>query len=256
MTTTKETLASDISAHRAIDRTKQGNAEGFEALYGLHKRRVYSLCLRMTGNAAEAEDLTQDAFLQAFRKIETFRGESAFSTWLHRMTVNVVLMHLRKKRVPEVSLDERDPHQEDGSKKDVGSRDTVLAGSIDRVNLGRAIERLPAGYRMTFILHDVDGYEHNEIAEMMGRTIGNSKSQLHKARMKLRGLLQPSSAERSAQRVVGENKAFRAAKPRVLRRTTPTFTPPEIPDPREYIKERPCEDQASDARDYCSRAAG
>jgi len=185
----------------AIEQAKGGDAYAFEQLYGLHKRRVYSLCLRMTGNTAEAEDLTQEAFLQLYRKIGTFRGESAFSTWLHRLSVNVVLMHLRKKGLPEVSLEETlEPQQEDGPKKDIGARDNVLAGSIDRVNLERAIENLPPGYRIIFVLHDIEGYEHNEIAEMMGCSIGNSKSQLHKARMKLRDLLKLSKAEKAARR--------------------------------------------------------
>ena len=188
-----------LSEAEAIDRAKQGDAESFEALYALHKRRVYSLCLRMTGNTAEAEDLTQDAFLQLYRKIATFRGESAFSTWLHRLAVNVVLMHLRKKSLPEVSLEASlEPQQEDGPKKDIGARDNVLAGAIDRVNLTRAIASLPRGYRVIFVLHDIEGYEHNEIAEMMGCSIGNSKSQLHKARMKLRDILRERRIEKAA----------------------------------------------------------
>ena len=93
-----------------------------------------------------------------------------------------------------------EPQQEDGPKRDFGARDNVLAGSIDRVNLERSIESLPPGYRLIFVLHDVEGYEHNEIAEMMGCSIGNSKSQLHKARMKLRDLLKLSQAERNAKR--------------------------------------------------------
>ncbi len=201
MTATKKILAGGLSEQEAIERAKQGDAESFEVLYGLHKRRVYSLCLRMMGNTAEAEDLTQEAFLQLFRKIATFRGESAFSTWLHRLTVNVVLMHLRKKGLDTVSLEETlDPQQEGGPKKDVGVRDNVLAGSIDRVNLQRSIELLSPGYRIVFVLHDVEGYEHNEIAQMMGCSVGNSKSQLHKARMKLRELLRLSQAERAAKR--------------------------------------------------------
>jgi RNA polymerase sigma-70 factor, ECF subfamily len=201
LTIARQTLAGGITEQEAIDRAKQGNAESFEALYLLHKRRVYSLCLRMTGNTASAEDLTQEAFLQLYRKIGTFRGESAFSTWLHRLSVNVVLMHLRKKSLPEVSLEESlEPQQEDGPRKDVGTRDNVLAGSIDRLNLQRAIESLPPGYRVIFVLHDVEGYEHNEIAEMMGCSIGNSKSQLHKARMKLRELLKLGKAEKAAGR--------------------------------------------------------
>lgn len=196
----KKTIASGLSEAEAIDRAKQGDAEAFEGLYVLHKRRVYSLCLRMTGNTAEAEDLTQEAFLQLYRKIASFRGESAFSTWLHRLAVNVVLMRLRKKGLPQVSLEETlEPQQEDGPRKDIGTRDNVLAGSIDRISLERAIERLPPGYRMVFVLHDIEGYEHNEIAEMLGCSIGNSKSQLHKARMKLRDLLKTSRAEKAVQ---------------------------------------------------------
>ena len=174
----------------AIRLAQQGDAGAFELIYRLHSRRVYALCLRMVGNPAEAEDLTQDAFLQLFRKIATFRGESAFSTWLHRLAVNVVLMHLRKKGLPQVSLEETlEPSQEDGPRKDIGARDLMLSGSVDRVTLERAIENLPPGYRLVFVLHDVEGYEHNEIAGMLECSIGNSKSQLHKARMKLRDLL-------------------------------------------------------------------
>lgn len=200
-TARRTTSVAGVSEAEAIEKAKGGDAIAFEILYGLHKRRVYSLCLRMTGNTAEAEDLTQEAFLQLYRKIGTFRGESAFSTWLHRLSVNVVLMHLRKKGLPEVSLEETlEPQQEDGPKKDIGARDNVLAGSIDRVNLERAIENLPPGYRIIFVLHDIEGYEHNEIAEMMGCSIGNSKSQLHKARMKLRDLLKQSKAEKAVRR--------------------------------------------------------
>ena len=145
----------------------------------------------MVGNTAEAEDLTQEAFLQLFRKISTFRGESAFSTWLHRLAVNVVLMKLRKKSGKETSLEQvTEPDEESGGpRRDFGAADLKLSGSLDRVNLERAVGQLPPGYRAVFVLHDVEGYEHNEIAEIMGCSIGNSKSQLHKARMRLRELL-------------------------------------------------------------------
>jgi len=186
-----------LSEAEAIERAKQGDAEAFEALYNLHKRRVYSLCLRMTANTAEAEDLTQEAFLHLFRKIGTFRGDSAFSTWLHRMAVNVVLMHLRKKGLPVVSLEETTEGEEDAPKKDFGAEDVNLAGSIDRLRLQNAVERLPPGYRAIFVLHDVEGYEHNEIADLVGCSIGNSKSQLHKARMKLREFLKMNRAEKA-----------------------------------------------------------
>ena len=178
-----------------ISKAQAGDIECFEVLYHRHKRRVFSLCLRMTGNPAQAEDFTQEAFLQLYRKIGSFRGESAFSTWLHRLSVNIVLMHFRKKGLPEISLEEAlEPQQEEAPRKDIGRRDDVLHGSIDRITLERAIAELPPGYRIIFVLHDVEGYEHNEIAEMLGCSIGNSKSQLHKARMKLRTLL-PSNRE-------------------------------------------------------------
>ncbi|MGA9132753.1 MAG: RNA polymerase sigma factor, partial [Candidatus Sulfotelmatobacter sp.] len=127
--------------------------------------------------------------LQLFRKISTFRGESAFSTWLHRLAVNVVLMHLRKKGLQQVSLDEVDSSQDEPVKRDYGDYDRRLMGSVDRISLTRAIAELPPGYRTVFVLHDVEGYEHNEIAEIMKCSVGNSKSQLHKARMKLRDWL-------------------------------------------------------------------
>jgi RNA polymerase sigma-70 factor (ECF subfamily) len=186
-----------LSEAEAIERAKQGDAEAFEVLYNLHKRRVYSLCLRMTANAAEAEDLTQEAFMQLFRKIATFRGESAFSTWLHRMAVNVVLMQLRKKGLVVVPLEDDIETEEEAPKKDFGAQDLALEGSIDRLRLQNAIGKLPPGYRSIFVLHDVEGYEHNEIAEIIGCSIGNSKSQLHKARMKLRELLRTRRAEKA-----------------------------------------------------------
>ena len=151
----------------------------------------------MTGNTAESEDLTQEAFLQLYRKIATFRGESAFSTWLHRLAVNVVLMRLRKKGLPVVSLEETIETDEETPKKELGTEDVRLTGSIDRLQLQRAIDRLPPGYRTVFVLHDVEGFEHNEIAEMIGCSIGNSKSQLHKARLKLRDVLKFMRAEKA-----------------------------------------------------------
>ena len=197
MTGASKKSGEKLSEAEAIERAKQGDAAAFEVLYNLHKRRVYSLCLRMTTNTAEAEDLTQEAFLQLFRKIGTFRGESAFSTWLHRMAVNVVLSQLRKKGLQVVPLDDENEGEEETPKKDYGAQDNVLAGSLDRLQLKNAIDRLPPGYRSIFVLHDVEGFEHNEIAEMVGCSIGNSKSQLHKARMKLRELLKTSRAEKA-----------------------------------------------------------
>ena len=147
--------STELSEAEAIERAKLGDAEAFQVLYDKHKRRVYSLCLRMTANTAEAEDLAQEAFLQLYRKIATFRGESAFSTWLHRLSVNVVLMHLRKKSLPVVSLEETTQGNEDDSaKKDFGADDIALSGSIDRMQLQRAVDSLPPGYRTIFVLHE------------------------------------------------------------------------------------------------------
>ncbi|MBV8050370.1 MAG: sigma-70 family RNA polymerase sigma factor [Acidobacteriaceae bacterium] len=197
MTGARKLQGDKLSEAEAIERAKQGDAEAFETLYHLHKRRVYSLCLRMTANTASAEELTQEAFLQLYRKIGTFRGESAFSTWLHRMAVNVVLMQLRKKGLAVIPLEETLESDEESHKKEPGADDVRLAGSIDRLQLEHAIANLPPGYRAVFLLHDVEGYEHNEIAKIVGCSIGNSKSQLHKARMKLRDLLKTSRAEKA-----------------------------------------------------------
>ena len=195
------------SETQLVARAQRGDEEAFAALFEMHKRRVYSLCLRMTGNTAEAEDLTQEAFLQLFRKISTFRGESAFSTWLHRLSVNVVLMHLRKKGLQQVSLDEVDSSQDEPVKRDYGDNDRRLMGSVDRISLTRAIAELPPGYRTVFVLHDVEGYEHNEIAEIMKCSVGNSKSQLHKARMKLRDWLRHNQGLMTADEPVTSDQA-------------------------------------------------
>jgi len=192
---TRPIQSGELTEAEAIRRAQQGDADAFERIYQLHSRRVYALCLRMVSNPAEAEDLTQESFLQLFRKIGTFRGESAFSTWLHRLSVNVVLMRLRKKTLAQTSLEEAtEPDEESGGpRRDFGGPDLRLAGSVDRLNLERAVEQLPPGYRSVFVLHDVQGYEHNEIANIMQCSIGNSKSQLHKARMRLRELLQETA---------------------------------------------------------------
>lgn len=164
----------------------QGDMGAFEELYRKHQRRVYALCLRMTNNAAEAEDLTQEAFVQLYRKIGSFRGESAFTTWLHRLTVNQALMHFRKKSVKlELTTEEGETPVQIVN----GTENPHRMPVVDRIALDRAIAQLPNGYRTVFILHDVEGHEHEEIARMLGCSVGTSKSQLHKARMKLRGLL-------------------------------------------------------------------
>lgn len=184
------TTPSEAERARILAQAQAGDHLAFAQIYALHKRRIYSLCLRMVGNVAEAEDLTQETFLQLHRKLSTFRGDSAFSTWLHRLTINLVLMQLRRKGLPVISLDEAmEPTPGEGPGRSFGAADLQLNGAIDRLALERAIADLPAGYRLIFILHDVEGYEHNEIATMLDCSIGNSKSQLHKARLRLREFL-------------------------------------------------------------------
>jgi RNA polymerase sigma-70 factor (ECF subfamily) len=179
------------SEAEAIRQAKDGVAAAFEYLYKAHCRRVYNLCLRMTKNPAEAEDLTQQAFLQLFRKVSTFRGESGFSTWLHRVTMNIVLMHLRGKKPTELLAEDVERcTSNDERSTGHSSSDTSMFGAIERLNLMRAIRKLPSGYKQVFLLHDVIGYEHREIAGFLRCSKGSSKSQLHKARKRLRCLLQ------------------------------------------------------------------
>jgi RNA polymerase sigma-70 factor (ECF subfamily) len=180
-----------LSEIEIIRRAQDGDEAMFEYLYRLHSRRVYAVCLRLLKDPTEAEDLTQEAFLLLVRKISTFRGESAFSTWLHRLAVNRVLMHLRKKSPQVVSIEVApDPHDETGALSiDIGRPDLLMEGTLDRINLERCIAQLPVGCRTIFVLHDVQGHEHREIATILGRSIGASKSQLHKARRRLRELL-------------------------------------------------------------------
>jgi len=171
---------------------QSGDAAAFERIYRLHSRKVYNLCLRMAGDRTEAEDLTQDVFLQLFRKIGMFRGESAFSTWLHRVAVNTVLQRFRKKAPAETSAETiLNPEEEFATlPTEFGGPDLRLNGVIDRITLHAAINELAPGYKAMFVLHDVEGYDHSEIARMFGCTVGNSKSQVHKARLQLRKALQ------------------------------------------------------------------
>jgi RNA polymerase sigma-70 factor, ECF subfamily len=168
---------------------QQGDADAFAALFNANKAKVYSLCLRMTSNTAEAEDLTQVAFLQVFRKLATFRGDSTLSTWLYRVAVNTVLMHFRKRGMRQLSLDEPVGHAADAPKREPGKLDDRLSGCVDRIALIRAMRELPLGYRTIFVLHEVEGYEHHEIARLLRCSVGTSKSQLHKAKARMRELL-------------------------------------------------------------------
>jgi RNA polymerase sigma-70 factor (ECF subfamily) len=194
---TKDVVGSDESNNtrrtcsdiELVKRAQRGESEAFADLFHAHKARVYSICLRMTNNTAQAEDLTQDAFLQVFRKLSTFKGNSALSTWLYRIAVNTVLMHFRKKALKQISLDEPSSHDATMVKREYGSRDGRLAGAVDRITLARAIKDLPTGYRTIFLLHEVEGYEHQEIAKILDCSVGNSKSQLHKAKLRIREFL-------------------------------------------------------------------
>ena len=183
-----------------------GDIDAFEKIYRQYHRRVYALCLRMVRNATQAEDLTQEVFIQLFRKIHTFRADSSFSTWLHRLTVNQVLMHFRK---PNVKTE----HTTDDGTMPIrvasGTEHPSKMAVIDRISLNEAIGQLAPGYRIVFILHDVEGYEHEQISQMLGCAVGTSKSQLHKARIKLRILL-----------------GYRKAVPRRIRKSKPSLTPP------------------------------
>ena len=204
-----------------IKRAQQGDWDAFTVLFHAHRPRIYSVCLRMTNSTAEAEDLTQDAFLQVFRKIPTFRGDSAFSTWLHRIAVNTVLMKFRKKSPREVSLDA--PYtNSDGAEihSEYGTKDSRLASCVDRVALACAIKELPHGYKTIFLLHEVEGHEHREIGEMLGCSVGNSKSQLHHAKLRLRTLLAVSGSPSTMIR--SHRSSTKPARPRLHH---PVFQP-------------------------------
>lgn len=175
-----------------VQRAQDGDEQAFATLFELHKKRVYSVCLLMTKDVAEAEDLTQEAFLQVFRTIRTFRGDAAFSTWLYRIAVNTVLMKLRRsKSRTALSLSEPVSPDSPSLSHDIGMNDSCLTGTIDRISLLRAIETLPEGCRTIFSLHEIEGYQHHEIAALLHCSVGNSKSQLHKAKMKMREFLFP-----------------------------------------------------------------
>jgi RNA polymerase sigma-70 factor (ECF subfamily) len=179
-----------LSERETIRLAQEGDASAFEHIYQLHSSRVYALCLRMVRNPAEAEDLTQETFLLVFRKLPTFRGESAFSTWLHRLAVNVVLMSLRKRQVP---LDELENQETPGIEAMATFTDTHLTGVADRITLMRAMVRLSPPQRAVFVLHDVQGFNHVEIAGMMDYSVGTTKAYLHRARRQLRKLLRAAN---------------------------------------------------------------
>ena len=197
----------------AIARCLQGEESAYEVLYSRHKRQVYFICLRMLRQKEDAEDLTQETFIQVFRKLSSFRGESSFSTWLHRVTIRVVLMHLRRKRPIPVSLEsEKGENNPNHIRTEDEVQDRNLTGTVDRIDLERATAELPAGYRTIFWLHDVQGHNHAEIASILDCSLGNSKSQLHKAHVKLRALLR---ARKRRQRSIGGPQPFPKPHPAV-----------------------------------------
>lgn len=171
----------------------RGDMAAFEELYQRHHRRVYSICLRMLQNTYEAEDLTQDVFIQLYRKVGSFRGDSAFTTWLHRLTVNQVLMHFRKRNV---KFEKTTEEGETPEQVVAGTGNPFKMPIVDKIALENAIDQLPPGYKNVFVLHDVEGFEHEEVARILGCSVGTSKSQLHKARLKLRKLLKKKANPR------------------------------------------------------------
>ena len=165
-----------------VSLAQAGQVEAFERLYRENVGRVHAVCLRMTRDPAQAEDLTQEAFIRAWRKLKSFRGDSAFSTWMHRLTVNLVLTHLRSegRRTSRVTVTD-----------DLESVDKtgVRPATRERIDLEAAIAQLPPGARQVFVLYEIEGYRHDEIAAMMGIASGTTKAQLHRARRMLREVL-------------------------------------------------------------------
>ena len=164
-----------------VGRTQGGDRLAFDQLYRENVDRVYAICLRMSGSSADAERLTQDAFVKLWRRIESFRGQSEFSTWLYRLTVNVVLEDSRSTRRRSARVD---------PVEDLGAFDRGTAPEADqtesRMELEHAIASLPPGARYAFVMHDIEGYKHEEIAQLTGTTSGSVKAQLHRARKLLR----------------------------------------------------------------------
>jgi RNA polymerase sigma-70 factor (ECF subfamily) len=175
--------AADLELAR---RARSGDASAFEELYRQHAGRLYNLVFRMTGSQQEADDLLQDVFLLAHRKLGSFRGDSSLGTWLYRLGMNHCLDYLRGRQVRMGRA--TDSFEDEGVAEPVAPA-PVVPTAISRMDLERAIGRLPDGCRAAFLLHDVEGFEHNEVARILGISEGTSKSQVHKARMKLRVML-------------------------------------------------------------------
>ncbi|MFZ0959676.1 MAG: RNA polymerase sigma factor [Terriglobia bacterium] len=213
------------------DIPRSGGAVDFERLYQMHSRRVFRVCSRMLWDKSDAEDVTQEVFIQLLRKIDSFRGESAFTTWLHRLTVNAALMSLRKKSRLESPLGEGKEvgEPEAPSPEELPDPDTAAIGAIDPLDLKRAMAQLPPGFSRVFALHDVEGYAHREIARKLGITEGTSKSQLHKARLRLRELLS-GTASRQPQTELGRVKRNVAPKAPAGMRNPKSLPPALTPE--------------------------
>jgi RNA polymerase sigma-70 factor (ECF subfamily) len=174
----------------------QGDMDAFATLYSLYHERVYYLCLKMMRDGSQAEDLAHDIFLHIHRKIGSFRGDSALATWIYRITVNQVLMYFRRrKRRPLQFLEDLEPGEATAATAALISEDKAH-GKSTRMELEQAIDTLPPGYRLILLLHDVEGCQHEEIARMVGISIGTSKSQLHKARRRMRSVLRPEAVKK------------------------------------------------------------
>ena len=191
----RSTELCELPEAKVIRMAQRGDPGAFESLYRLHSARVYALCMRMLRNPDEAEDSTQEVFLHVFRKIQGFRGAAAFSTWLHRVAVNTVLMRIRGSKMAKAALVENTQGSDENgtSRREPGARDLHLEGYIDRMALENAIKQLPPRCKLMFVLYDIQGYAHSEIAKLLGCSVGNAKSQLHKARVRLRKLLRPGT---------------------------------------------------------------
>jgi RNA polymerase sigma-70 factor, ECF subfamily len=213
----------DLPEAEVIRLAQRGDAGAFERLYRMHSARVYALCMRMLRNPEEAEDSTQEVFLHVFRKIQGFRGASAFSTWLHRVAVNTVLMRLRGCRLAKSAVVQNTQVREENGtvQRELGAPDLHLEGYIDRVAIENAIKQLPPRCKLMFVLYDIQGYAHNEIAKLLGCSVGNAKSQLHKARVKLRQLLLPKAEGGESEKSRSRRESGRRNGTPFLRRTEP-----------------------------------
>ncbi len=169
-----------------VERCRQGDLIAFEEVYRTHSGRLYSLACRMLGNPADAEDLLQEIFLTAHRKLESFRGDSALGTWLYRLATNLCLDYLRSRAGRALQM--TDSLDDEPTLFDAGSRG-LAEQTVTKMDLERALAQLPPGCRAAFVLHDVEGLEHREVADALGIAEGTSKSQVHKARLRLRVLL-------------------------------------------------------------------